>query len=205
MSPREPLRSLRLATRWAGLTLALVLLSGCQVDSRHPIAPPDPAAADPDLLGSWAGQGEEGAYFFHVFQPAGSTPGTVEIVAVAFEKDGSGTVDRYCGHLSRVGKTSYINLQGPAADCKAASKEPFFFVLYDKLPNGELDVRLMREDVVKKAIGAGTLAGEKDANGTPTSHITAAPEEIRAFLLAADTAALWDEPIVVRRVTAPAP
>jgi hypothetical protein len=199
IQPYTP-RLLRRAAALASLVCALVLLEGCLVDSRHPIAPPDAAAADPDLLGTWGGGSENGAVFFHVFQPAGSVAGTVEIVAVAFEKDGSGTVDRYCGHLSLVGKARYINLVGPLADCKAASGEPFFFVLYEKRPDGELDVRLMREDAVVKAIGAGKLAGKKDAEGAPTSHITAEPEQIRAFLLAADTAALWDELIALRRV-----
>ncbi|MFZ5789523.1 MAG: hypothetical protein ACOY3L_02380 [Pseudomonadota bacterium] len=205
MISAKPLRSLRFAAALAGLALALVALGGCLVDSRYPIAPPDPAAADPDLLGTWGGGSENGAVFFHVFQPAGSVPGTVEIVAVAFEKDGSGSVDRYCGHLSRVGKARYINLVGPLADCKTASDEPFFFVLYDERPDGGLDVRLMREDAVVKAIGAGKLAGKKDAEGAPTSHITAEPEQIRAFLLAADTAALWDELIALRRVEPPSP
>jgi hypothetical protein len=192
------------AARWLGIGLALSLLTGCLVDSKNPIAPPSAEAIDPDILGTWGTRGEDGAVFFHVFQPTGGVPGAVEVIAVGFEKDKSGSIDRYCGHLSRIGKQHFINLIGPVEDCAKTEGEPYFFVAYDRTPDGVLTIRLMLEDEIKKAIGSGKLAGEKDAAGGPTAHITADSAAIRAFILA-DTGSLWDKALApLRRVVPPA-
>jgi hypothetical protein len=201
-SPAPRRRLGAFAARCLGVGLAL-FLAGCLVDSKNPIAPPGADAIDPDILGTWGTQGEDGAVFFHVFQPTGGVPGAVEVIAVGFEQDKSGSLDRYCGHLSRIGKQHFINLIGPVEDCAKTEGQPYFFVAYDRTLDGVLTVRLMREDEIKKAIGSGKLAGQKDANGAPTAHITADSAAIRAFILA-DTGNLWDEPLApLRRVTPP--
>jgi hypothetical protein len=200
-APRR--RRYGLVARWLGLGLALSLLTGCLVDSKNPIAPPSADAVDPEILGSWEAHGDDGAVFFHVFQPTGGVPGAVEVIAVGFEKDKSGSIDRYCGHLSRIGKQHFINLIGPVEDCAKTEGEPYFFVAYDRTLDGVLTIRLMREEAVKKAIGSGKLAGDKDAGGGPTAHITAEPAAIRAFILA-DTGGLWDQALApLRRVEPP--
>jgi hypothetical protein len=189
------------AARWLGVGVAL-FLAGCLVDSKNPIGPPSADAVDPDILGTWGAQGEDGAVFFHVFQPTGGVPGAVEVIAVGFEKDKSGSVDRYCGHLSRIGKLHFINLIGPVEDCAKTEGQPYFFVAYDRTLDGVLTIRLMLEDEIKKAIGSGKLAGQKDAGGAPTAHITADSAAIRAFILA-DTGALWDKALAPLRRVAP--
>jgi hypothetical protein len=129
-------------------------------------------------------------------------PGAVEVIAIGFEQDKSGSVDHYCGHLSRIETRRFINLVGPVQDCSKIAGEPYFFVAYDRSPDGVLTVNLMREEPVKKAIASGKLAGEKDADGNPTDHITAESDAVRAFILA-DTGDLWDRTLTLRRVEAP--
>jgi hypothetical protein len=189
------------AARWLAVGLAL-LLAGCLVDSKNPIAPPDPEGIDPEILGTWGATGDDGPIFVHVFQPKDGVPGGVEVIAVGFEKDKSGSVDRYCGHLSRVQKHHFINLVGPVEDCAKIAGQPYFFVAYDISLDGVLTVNLMREETVKKAIDSGKLAGEKDTTGAATAHITAESDAIRAFLLG-DTGDLWDRTLTLRRVKAP--
>jgi hypothetical protein len=196
-----PRRRVPLAARWLGIGLAL-LLSGCLVDSKNPIAAPSPDGIDPEILGSWGATGEDGPIFVHVFQPRDGVPGAVEVIAVGFEKDKSGSIDHYCGYLSRVQKLHLINLIGPVEDCTKTAGQPYFFVAYDRSLDNVLTVNLMLEDAVKKAIQSGKLAGEKDATGAATAHITAESDAIRAFLLA-DTGDLWDRTLTLRRVEAP--
>ncbi|HWA43719.1 MAG TPA: hypothetical protein VHA10_10950 [Hypericibacter adhaerens] len=189
------------AARWLAVGLAL-FLTGCLIDSKNPIAPPSADAIDPEILGSWGATGDDGAIFVHVFQPADSPPGSVEVITVGFEKDKSGSIDHYCGHLSRLEKRYFINLIGPVEDCKKAAGEPYFFVAYDRSLDDVLTVSLMKEDVVHKAIASGKIAGLKDANGAPTDHITAESDAIRALILG-DTGGLWDRALTLRRVKPP--
>jgi hypothetical protein len=198
-APRR--RSLSLASRWLGIGLAL-LLTGCLVDSKNPIAPPSAEGIDPEILGTWGATGDDGPIFVHVFQPKDGVPGAVEMIAVGFEKDKSGSVDRYCGHLSRVQKHHFINLVGPVEDCGKIAGQPYFFVAYDISLDGVLTVNLMSEETIKKAIESGKLAGEKDTTGAATAHITAESDAIRAFLLA-DTGDVWERTLTLRRVKAP--
>jgi hypothetical protein len=198
-APRR--RGLSLASRWLGIGLAL-LLTGCLVDSKNPIAPPSAEGIDPEILGTWGATGDDGPIFVHVFQPKDGVPGAVEMIAVGFEKDKSGSVDRYCGHLSRVQKHHFINLVGPVEDCGKIAGQPYFFVAYDISLDGVLTVNLMSEETIKKAIESGKLAGEKDTTGAATAHITAESDAIRAFLLA-DTGDVWERTLTLRRVKAP--
>jgi hypothetical protein len=194
--------NLRMPARILAAFFAFGLLQGCLVDSKHPIAEPSADAIDPDLLGSWGAMGEEGAIFVHVFQPKDSVPGAVEILAIGFETDKSGSVDRYCGHLSWIGDRRFINLVGPVEDCGKAAGEPYFFVAYERSVDNVLSVRLMKEDAVRTAIQSGKLAGEKDAGGGAAANITAEPDAIRAFILA-NGDSLWDPVLTLRRVEAP--
>lgn len=199
-APRR--RRYGLVARWLGVGLALSLLTGCLIDSKNPIAAPSADASDPQILGSWGATGDDGAIFVHVFQPQDSVPGAVEVIAVGFEKDKSGSIDHYCGHLSRIQKQHFINLVGPVEDCSKIAGQPYFFVAYDRSPDDVLTVSLMHEDAVKQAIQSGKLAGDKDANGAPTDHITAESDAIRAFILA-DTGGLWDRTFTLHQVTPP--
>src|ERR1700750_2004364 len=98
-APRR--RGYGLALRLLAAVFAFGLLQGCLIDSKNPIAPPNAEAADPDLFGSWGATSEDGPFFVHVCQPRDSMPGAVEVIAIGFEKDKSGSIDHYCGHLSR--------------------------------------------------------------------------------------------------------
>src|SRR5262249_28070824 len=106
-------RGYGLFIRFLSAFFAFGLLQGCLIDSKNPIAPPSADAADPDILGSWGATSEDGPVFVHVFQPNDNVPGAVEVIMVGFEKDKSGSVDHYCGHLSRVETHRFINLVGP--------------------------------------------------------------------------------------------
>jgi hypothetical protein len=181
---------------------AFGLLQGCLVDSRNPIAEPSADATDPEILGSWGATGEDGAIFVHVFQPKDSVPGAVEVLAIGFETDKSGSLDRYCGHLSRIQNQRFINLVGPVEDCGKTAGEPYFFVAYERSADNLLSVKLMKEDAVKAAVRSGKLAGEKDVDAGASAHITAESDAIRAFILAVGES-LWDTALTLRRVEAP--
>jgi hypothetical protein len=181
--------------RVAACGLAL-LLAGCLSESVNPVTPPEEAIEAPELLGLWQTPVEDATIYAHALRGDGYR---LQIVTVSHEKDGSGEVDAYIGHVSEVDGRRFVNLQ--TADTTDEPLLPYSILGYEIGADGALTVRFLSTDTLAAAVAAGHLTGEVETDSFGTMvRLAGTGTEIAAFLAAADPATLFDRAMLFRRV-----
>jgi len=184
----------------AGLAIAAGLgLAGCPVESDAPLGPVEEAVEDPAIYGLWFSNENDASTWFHIYRATDAPAGTVEVTMVSTEADNSGEMERYSGHLTRLGDLFFGNVQGPLGG--GAPSGPYYIVNYRIAADGALEMRLLKGSAVQAAFAAKTLTGGT-AEGKPDEYITDSSERIRAFIAASDPAQLFEAPIRLTPVKA---
>jgi hypothetical protein len=185
------------------LLLVVIGLSGCKVDSIHPISAVDATRPDPALAGLWRYKAKGDLAYVHIGPEfslntsdaaAGPAKGT-RIIVIDHKRNGI-TDEAYIAYPSRIGKQRYLNV----VQVEGGKPVGFVLVQYAFIDNSTLRFSMMNEDALKAAIASGQIKGESRGEGlTSETVITAESADIEAFL-GRYGGKLFTNPFVLRRV-----
>src|SRR5262245_15345402 len=179
----------RRSTRTGAAMLSILVMSGCTVVvSQHPLSHARTSAIDERLIGVWrCAPSGEGNTFPVAIGRHPDQPNGLEIVALTVEK-GRVEVPRYTVYTKELGGRWYASMAGESDHLVA---------LYRVGLGGIAHVYQMDVKAVGQAIDAGQLPGTGKKSFFDDIRITAEPDELAAFLLAAgdgafETASVFD-------------
>jgi len=178
-----------------------VVLSGCRVDSIHPISSLDGAQPDTAIHGVWRYKDKDELSYLHIGPEFALTDAArpaskrTRIVIVDHKRNGL-TDEAYVAYPSRVGKQRYLNVIQSEGDKTVG----YLFVRYTLVDRNTLRFATVDEAALAAAIRAGRIKGTTRGEGlSAETAITADSAEIERFL-GAEGDKLFAAPVVVRRV-----
>jgi len=178
--------------------LIAVALAGCFPPSTsHPVGLTAGLKADPALVGTWKGPGDDGkiAYAHFLKQEDGSF--AVLLVATGDKAEDWTLVT---GTTATVGGHHFLNARLVSSNGKPETGEPegTMPLLYTIDAKGALTMRLMDEKATKALIKAGKIKGDQGQGDTGDAIITADPKALDAFMQTpAALAAFSSKPLFV--------
>ncbi len=167
---------------------ALLLLACCAPpEFTQPLTPARDAKPVPALLGSWVeakpSSTKKPVMTLEIAQVSGA------VMSFLLPGRGGEEAMRFEGHVSVLGQTRILNLQGVAGELAGPS---YLFVRYELAADGTLQLWVMRDPAFRQAVKSGALAG-RTSGGSPSSVIvTDSPENVRRFVAQQKPDELWE-------------
>ncbi len=175
----------------------VVLLTGCLPYADHPLTDAGAQKNDPSVFGTWYWQDEHETGFVHI--GTDETAGSLRVVMVDLDDDGSLDVSEFSGHTSSLEGNAYLNLKWLRPEGKATG---FFLVKY-RATEAALAIAIASEEVFRDAVEAGSLKGQVvREKWFSFTRVSADQEKLQRFVLARDPA-LFKEEAALRRLTLP--
>jgi hypothetical protein len=192
------MRAIRIA---AGFAL-LLLLGGCLVESEATLGDPDPAAADPRLLGSWYHAERNGASLVSIADDP-AQPGAYRVVYASIRPRGEKPVEfvTYSVWPTVVNGARYLNIRRTGG---SVLEHPVLTIMaYDIGADDALVLRLISTKAVIEAIKAGRLEGTiAEGRFASEARITSPRADLVAFIAGAERNVLFsDKAEAMRRMT----
>ncbi len=193
------MNSLRLLLLWTLVATAAVL-AGCKVDAVEPIVATASAQADPALYGVWRFREKDELTYVHI-GPASTLGAAKEgqpmrIVMVDHKPNGM-SVEEYLAYGAHVGRARYLSV----AQEENGKREGYLFVRY-RVEGDAVRFATVNDKALAQAIRAGRIEGTVRGEGLGAeATITAGSPAIAAFL-ATSGSALFNAPVMLRRVPA---
>lgn len=168
---------------------AVLLLTGCVVWMKQPLSDTGAATIDEALLGAWQNSDVEGDHVELDITRSGDH--LVLIALTTLKPDGGRNIAQYKAQTTIAGERRYLSVM----DMRPGRREiGFMIVKYEATPAG-IEIALIDEDEVKRAIRAGEIEGMVDAGSEfADATIEAPPAKLLAFL-ASDEAALFPKSV----------
>jgi hypothetical protein len=194
--------------RW-NLSLSLLLLllvmglTGCKVDSIHPISAIDATHPDPALHGLWRYRAKGDLVYVHIGSEFALNTGEAaekaargtRIIVIDHKQNGI-TDEAYVAYPSRVGKQRYLNV----VQVEGNKTVGFIFVQYTLIDTNTLRFSTISDEALKAAIAGGRIKGETRGEGLGSETvITSGSSDIEAFL-GRYGEKLFTQPFVLQRV-----
>ena len=155
----------------------LPFLASCYFTSANPLPP---AAVDPALLGLWRSipiPGEKDSATAYLLITA-----LDQRIWITIFEDPFRASEMYLGYCSEVKGLKYLSVQRSKPDRAGATMladGAYYLARYSFDPAGKLEIRLMNDDLFRKAVSQKRLAGEITRD---TLHLTADSEALALFL-----------------------
>lgn len=184
-----------LLMRFSAVFCLLVSLLGCIPVSQHPVTPHDATLMDTRLYGVW--YWAEDNEYGHVHIGIDSDSGLLRLEMIDHRDDGRMSLSEYQGHSSQAGAHHYLNLR-EVKDCDVNAD--YLIVKYVIDAQG-LGIALMEDDILRKDIEQGSLAGTNDKS---SARITADSKTLQRYLQQKDSA-LFPRTAYLKRLPRPEP
>lgn len=182
----------------AVLAAIALFLAGCYPPTTsHPVGLTAGLKADPALVGTWKGPGDDGkiAYAHFLKQEDGSL--AILLVATGDKAEDWTLVT---GTTATLGGHHFLNARMVSSNGKPETGEPAgtMPLLYTIDAKGALTMRLMDEKATKALIKAGKIKGDPGQGENGDATITADPKALDAFMQSpAGLAAFSSKPLFV--------
>ncbi|MBL6938522.1 MAG: hypothetical protein ISS15_02895 [Alphaproteobacteria bacterium] len=178
--------------------LIAVALAGCFPPSTsHPVGLTAGLKADPSLVGTWKGAGDDGKITYVHFLRQGDGSFSILLVATGDKAEDWSLVT---GTTATLARHHFLNARLVSSNGKPEIGEPpgSMPLLYTLDAKGALTMRLMDEKVVKALIKAGKIKGDVGQGDMGDAAITADSRALDAFMQSpAALAAFSSKPLFV--------
>lgn len=179
--------------------LCILFTAGCYTTFQQPLTPLNQAVIDDQLIGTWIFQEKEDTGFIHIgidgntVNSKGEKTGSLSLVMIGLEDDKELDYSRWSGHVSSLATGSYMNIRQvePQTD-----KHPGYIILKYRIVENALELVLIDDDVITKAIKDGKLSGEdKGLDGT---YITQDAQTVEKFFLENDPVLFTKDHVLIK-------